>query len=136
MKEKVLLVDDDAMVLAGLKRQLRNQFNIDTALSGEEALKQVLENGPYAVIVSDFMMPGMNGIEFLSRVKKSNPDTVRMMLTGTADMPTAIRAVNEGSIFEFHPKPCPADTLCKAIQSAMDKYRKVLSNQKQLKNKK
>jgi serine phosphatase RsbU (regulator of sigma subunit) len=134
MKEKVLLVDDDAMVLAGLKRQLRNQFSIDTALSGEEALKQVLENGPYAVIVSDFLMPGMNGIDFLSRVKKSNPDTVRMMLTGTADMPTAIRAVNEGSIFQFHPKPCPADTLCQAIQSAIDQYRVVLSNQNQLKD--
>jgi serine phosphatase RsbU (regulator of sigma subunit) len=132
MKDKVLLVDDDAMVLAGLKRQLRNQFNVDTALSGEDALKQVLENGPYAVIVSDFMMPGMNGIEFLSRVKKSNPDTVRMMLTGTADMPTAIRAVNEGSIFQFHPKPCPADTLCQAIQSAIGEYRKVTSDQRQL----
>jgi serine phosphatase RsbU (regulator of sigma subunit) len=134
MKDKVLLVDDDAMVLAGLKRQLRNHFIIDTALSGEEALKQVQENGPYAVIVSDFMMPGMNGIEFLSRVKKSNPDTVRMMLTGAADMPTAIRAVNEGSIFQFHPKPCPADTLCQAIQTAIAEYRKVVSDQRQLKN--
>ena len=134
MKDKVLLVDDDAMVLAGLKRQLRNQFSIDTALSGEDALKQVRENGPYAVIVSDFMMPEMNGIEFLCRVKKTNPDTVRMMLTGTADMPTAIRAVNEGSIFQFHPKPCPTDTLCQAIQSAIGEYRKVSSDQRQLKN--
>jgi serine phosphatase RsbU (regulator of sigma subunit) len=134
MKDKVLLVDDDAMVLAGLKRQLRNQFSIDTALSGEDALKQVRENGPYAVIVSDFMMPEMNGIEFLCRVKKTNPDTVRMMLTGTADMPTAIRAVNEGSIFQFHPKPCPTDTLCQAIQSAIGEYRKVISDQRQLKN--
>jgi serine phosphatase RsbU (regulator of sigma subunit) len=134
MKDKVLLVDDDAMVLAGLKRQLRNQFNIDTALSGEDALNQVQQNGPYAVIVSDFMMPGMNGIEFLSRVKKSNPDTIRMMLTGAADMPTAIRAVNEGSIFQFHPKPCPADTLCQAIQTAIAEYRKVVSEQRQLKN--
>jgi len=134
MKDKVLLVDDDAMVLAGLKRQLRNKFSIDMALSGEEALKQVQENGPYAVIVSDYMMPGMNGIEFLSHVKKTNPDTVRMMLTGTADMPTAIRAVNEGSIFQFHPKPCPADTLCQAIQSAIGEYRKVISSQKELNN--
>jgi len=134
MKDKVLLVDDDAMVLAGLKRQLRNQFSIDTALSGEEALKQVRENGPYAVIVSDFLMPGMNGVEFLSNVKKTDPATVRMMLTGTADMPTAIRAVNEGSIFQFHPKPCPADTLCQAIQSAIGEYRKVVSDQTQLKD--
>jgi len=134
MKDKVLLVDDDAMVLAGLKRQLRSHFIIDTALSGEEAVKQVQENGPYAVIVSDFMMPGMNGIEFLSCVKKTDPDTVRMMLTGTADMPTAIRAVNEGSIFQFHPKPCPADTLCQAIQSAIGEYRKVVYHQRQLNN--
>jgi len=134
MKDKVLLVDDDAMVLAGLKRQLRDRFSIDTALNGEEAMKQVSENGPYAVIISDFMMPGMNGVEFLARVKKTHPDTIRMMLTGTADMPTAIRAVNEGNIFQFHPKPCPADTLCQAIQSAIGEYRKVISDQKQLKN--
>jgi CheY-like chemotaxis protein len=49
MKDKVLLVDDDEMVLAGLKRQLRNQFSIDTALSGEEALQRVRDNGPYAI---------------------------------------------------------------------------------------
>jgi serine phosphatase RsbU (regulator of sigma subunit) len=134
MKDKVLIVDDDAMVLAGLKRQLRKQFRIDTALNGEEALKQVQENGPYAVIVSDFMMPSMNGIEFLAHVKKTSPDTVRMMLTGSADMPTAIRAVNEGNIFQFHPKPCPADILSQAIQSAIQKYHKVVSHQQQLNN--
>ena len=134
MKDKVLLVDDDAMVLAGLKRQLRTRFHIDTALSGEDALKQVQENGPYAVIVSDFMMPGMNGIEFLAYVKNSNPDTVRMMLTGTADMPTAIRAVNEGNIFQFHPKPCPTETLRESIQSAIQKYRSVITRQQQLNN--
>jgi len=77
MKDKVLLVDDDAMILAGLKRQLRHQFHIETALSGEEALKKISENGPYAVIVSDFLMPGMNGIEFLSQVKNTSSDTVR-----------------------------------------------------------
>jgi len=133
MKGKVLLVDDDAMVLAGLKRHLRNQFRIETALSGEEGLKRVEENGPYAVIVSDFSMPGMNGIEFLCRVKETDPDSVRMMLTGSADMSTAIQAVNEGSIFQFHPKPCPADTLGKAIQSGIDAYLKTTTHQTQFK---
>ena len=133
MKDKVLLVDDDAMVLAGLKRQLRNQFSIDTALSGEEALQRLRENGPYAVIVSDFMMPGMDGVEFLSQVKKSNPETIRMMLTGTADMPTAIKAVNEGNIFQFHPKPCPTETLSKAIQSGLNHYNKAIADLNQLK---
>ena len=133
MKDKVLLVDDDAMVLAGIKRHLRKEFRIETALSGEEGLKRIEEKGPFAVIVSDFSMPGMNGIEFLCRVKKTDPDTVRMMLTGSADMSTAIKAVNEGSIFQFHPKPCPAETLGKAIQSGIEAYRKTTTHQTQLK---
>ena len=83
MRTKVLLVDDDEMLLAGLKRQLRNKFRIETAISGEDAVKMVEENGPYAVVVSDYMMPGMNGIEFLRQVKASDPDTIRMMLTGS-----------------------------------------------------
>jgi CheY-like chemotaxis protein len=129
MKDKILLVDDDAMVLAGLKRQLRGQFRIETAQSGDEALKIIDENGPFAVVVSDYYMPGMNGIDFLCKVKKVDPDTVRMMLTGSADMSTAIQAVNEGSIFQFHPKPCPADTLGQAIKSGIDKYRKTTDRQ-------
>jgi serine phosphatase RsbU (regulator of sigma subunit) len=133
MKAKVLLVDDDALILAGLKRHLRNQFRIETALSGEEGLKRIEENGPFAVIVSDFSMPGMNGIEFLCRVKETDPDSMRMMLTGSADMSTAIQAVNEGSIFQFHPKPCPADTLGKAIQSGIEAYCKNTTHQTQFK---
>jgi serine phosphatase RsbU (regulator of sigma subunit) len=132
VKEKILLVDDDTMVLASLKRQLRGQYQIETALSGEEGLKMIEQNGPYAVIVSDFLMPGLNGIEFLSRVKALHPDTMRMMLTGSADMDTAIKAVNEGSIFKFHPKPCPADTLRAAVQSAIAEYLKATAAKKQL----
>ena len=134
MRTKILLVDDDEMLLAGLKRQLRNKFRVETAISGEVAVKMVEDNGPYAVVVSDYMMPGMNGIEFLRQVKETNPDTIRMMLTGSADMTTAIKAVNEGSIYKFHPKPCPAETLGEAIQSGIDEYQKVTSDQTQLKN--
>ncbi len=133
MRTKVLLVDDDEMLLAGLKRQLRNKFRIETAISGEDAVKMVQENGPYAVVVSDYMMPGMNGIEFLRQVKASDPDTIRMMLTGSADMATAIKAVNEGSIYKFHPKPCPAETLGEAIQSGIEEYWKVTTDQSQWK---
>ena len=133
MKDKILLVDDDAMILAGLKRQLRSQFRIETALSGEEALEIIDEKGPFAVVVSDYYMPGMNGIDFLCRVKKVDPDTVRMMLTGSADMSTAIAAVNEGSIFQFHPKPCPAEKLGEAIKSGIHKYRQTTASQTQMK---
>ena len=133
MKNKILLVDDDAMVLAGLKRQLRGQFRIETALSGEEALKIIDEKGPFAVVVSDYYMPGMNGIDFLCKVKTVDPNTVRMMLTGSADMSTAIQAVNEGSIFQFHPKPCPAATLGQAIKNGIDKYCKTTDSQTAMK---
>jgi serine phosphatase RsbU (regulator of sigma subunit) len=132
MNDKVLLVDDDAMILAGLKRQFRNQFSIETALSGEEALKMVVENGPFAVVISDFFMPGMNGIEFFCWLKEYNPDTVRMMLTGSDDMPIAIGAVNKGNIFQFHPKPCPADILGQAIKDGIEEHRKITSNNSQL----
>jgi len=134
MIDKILLVDDDAMILAGLKRQLRNQFSIETASSGEEALKMVLENGPYAVVISDFLMPGMNGIEFLCRLKENNPDTVRMMLTGSDDMPVAIGAVNKGNILQFHSKPCPADILGEAIKTGIEEYRKITANNSRLNN--
>ncbi len=133
MRTKVLLVDDDELLLAGLKRQLRNKFRIETAISGEDAVKMVQENGPYAVVVSDYLMPGMNGIELLRQVKASDPDTIRMMLTGSADMAIAIKAVNEGSIYKFHPKPCPAETLGEAIQSGIEEYWKVTTDQSQLK---
>ncbi len=134
MRTKILLVDDDEMLLAGLRRQLRNKFQVETAISGEDAVKMVEDNGPYAVVVSDYMMPGMNGIELLTQVKQTDPDTIRMMLTGSADMATAVKAVNEGSIYKFHPKPCPAETLSDAIQSGIEEYRKVTTDQSQLKN--
>ena len=133
MNDKILLVDDEPKVLAAIKRQLRKEFRFETALSGEEALKIIDEKGPFAVVVSDYQMPGMNGIDFLCKVKTVDPDTVRMMLTGSADMSTAIQAVNEGSIFQFHPKPCPAETLGKAIKSGIDKYRETTDSQTEMK---
>jgi serine phosphatase RsbU (regulator of sigma subunit) len=123
--EKILLVDDDFMVLEGLRRQLRDQFNIETALGGRQALKMIETNGPYAVIVTDYLMPEMNGIELLSRIKQNHPATVRMMLTGSDDTETAIKAVNEGNIFQFHVKPCSADLMRGSLKSGLEKYRKI-----------
>ena len=132
MDDKILLVDDDFMVLEGLKRQLRDQFKIETALGGKQALKMIETNGPYAVVLSDFLMPEMNGIELLSRIKQKHPATVRMMLTGSGDMATAIQAVNEGNIFQFHLKPCSADLVRGSIQSGLEKYRKIMQLNMQL----
>jgi response regulator RpfG family c-di-GMP phosphodiesterase len=85
--------------------------------------------GPFAVVIADFRMPEMDGIQFLSRVKEVSPDTVRIMLTGQADLNTAIDAVNSGHIFRFLTKPCPADTLTDTIQTGIRQYRLINAEQ-------
>ncbi len=125
MPEKILFVDDEPNVLAGYERQLRKQFDVVTMQSGEAGLQAMMVSGPYAVVVSDFRMPNMDGIQFLSHVKEISPDTVRMILTGYADVQTAIEAVNEGNVFRFLTKPCPPDSLAKAIMAGIEQYRLV-----------
>ena len=124
MTNKILFVDDDANLLASFRRQLRKQFQIETALGGLEGLELVDQNGPYAVIVSDFRMPHMDGIEFLARVREIAPDTVRIMLTGNADMQAAIQAVNEGNIFRFLTKPCAVDLLGESLNTGIEQYQR------------
>ncbi len=132
MSDKVLCVDDDANILAGYRRQLHKQFNLDTAQSAAEGLKTLSERGPFAVVVSDLRMPGMDGIEFLGRVRSMWPNTVRVMLTGNADLDSAINAVNDGNIFRFLTKPCPANLLAKAITSSIEQYRLVMAEKELL----
>jgi DNA-binding NtrC family response regulator len=113
MAEKILLVDDDSNILDGYRRSLSRDFFIETAIGAEEGLKLNTDSGPYSVVVADMRMPGMDGIQFLSRVKTLSPDAIRVMLTGNADMETAINAINEGSIFRFLTKPCSRETMAK-----------------------
>ncbi|MBI4795839.1 MAG: response regulator [Deltaproteobacteria bacterium] len=130
--EKILFVDDDANVLAGYQRQLRKGFHIDTALGGEPGLQAVTQNGPYAVIVSDLRMPGMDGIQFLSRVREIAPDSVRMMLTAFADLQTAIQAVNEGNVFRILTKPCETEILTRALGAGLSQYRLIMAERELL----
>ncbi len=129
--DKILFVDDESNVLEGIQRQLRKTFTIETALGPKQGIESVEQHGPYAVVVSDMRMPDISGVEFLSRVQKSSPDSVRMMLTGNADLQTAIDAVNDGQIFRFLTKPCPPDSLTKALQSGLQQYR-LLQGEKEL----
>jgi response regulator RpfG family c-di-GMP phosphodiesterase len=134
MSDKILLVDDDPNLLAAQTRNLRRQFEIETAEGGELGLAKIRDSGPYAVVVADRQMPGMDGIELLSRVRQAAPDTIRMMLTGNADLEAAIRVVNEGNIFRFLTKPCPTAILSKALTDALEQYRLVTA-EKELLNK-
>ncbi len=132
MTDKILFVDDDPNILKSYKRNLGFDFNIDTALGGEEGLKILSKNGTYAVVVSDMRMPGMDGTAFLSQVHERWPDTVRMLLTGQADMNDSIAVVNKGQIFRFLTKPCTPDAFSTALKDAIKQYRLITSEKELL----
>ncbi len=130
--DKILFVDDELNILDGLRRQLRNQFDIETSSSAAEALQIVAAAGPYAVAVADMRMPGMDGVHFLRKVREIAPQTVRMMLTGNADQQTAVDAVNEGNVFRFLNKPCSTENLSKALYAGIEQYRLITAEKELL----
>lgn len=132
MEYKVLFVDDDPNILSAYTRNLRKRYAMSTAGSGEDGLQLIQAEGPYAVVVSDMRMPGMDGIVFLSHVRNFHPDTVRIMLTGNADMGTAIEAVNQGNIFRFLTKPCEVEDLALALDGGIKQYQLVTSERELL----
>lgn len=127
MNNKVLLVDDDVNILASFERNFRLKYQVVTASSGEEGLEKLKTVGPFAVIIADYYMPGMNGVQFLTLAKKIAPDSERIMFSGQADLKVSIEAINEGDVFRFLSKPCPTDQLEKILISAVEKYRLVTS---------
>ncbi len=132
MSEKILCVDDERSILDGFQRQLRKKFDLVTRASGEEGLKVLAAEGPFAVVVSDMRMPMMDGIKFLAAVRERSPDSVRIMLTGMSDQQTAVDAVNEGNIFRFLSKPCSPEALVKALEAGVEQYRLVTAERELL----
>ena len=128
MEYRVLFVDDDPNILAGYKRQLRKQFHIETAEGSVGGLEAIKNNDPFAVIVSDLRMPEMDGNQFLSRAKKLSPESVRIMLTGYADLSSAIEAINHGNIFRLLTKPCAKEALIQALNNGIDQFKKNIRN--------
>jgi len=131
MAHPVLFVDDDIALLKSFKRTLPRQFKVVIADSPEKGLQILKEEGPFAAIVSDMKMPGMSGIEMLSRAKEISPDTTRILLTGFADQQTAIDGVNKGDLFRFLTKPCEVDTLNLILRAAIRQYQ-LISSEKEL----
>ncbi len=131
MTEKILFVDDEERVLAGIRRSLYGRFELDCAPGPEPALELLQAAGPYAIVVSDMRMPGMDGASLLKHVKQHHPGTVRMMLTGNNDQLTASSAINKGEVFRFLNKPCDVTELEEALKAGLDHYR-LLSAEKEL----
>lgn len=125
MSNRILCVDDDANILAGIQRNLRKRFALDTAVGGEQGLAALEANGPYAVVVADMQMPGMDGVQFLAEIEQRAPETMRVMLTGNADQRTAMAAVNQGHVFRFLTKPCSPEALSATLDEALAQHRLV-----------
>jgi response regulator RpfG family c-di-GMP phosphodiesterase len=120
----VLCADDEQGVLDGLARTLRSRYRVTTALGGQDALEALRSaEEPFAVVVSDLRMPGMNGVEMLRRARAGYPDTVRVLLTGYADLDAATAAINEGHVFRLLFKPIGPEDLTSALDDAVEQYR-------------
>ncbi len=124
-KPILLCVDDEPEVLAGLRLQLRKEYRVYTATSGDEGLTALAEHPNCAIVISDMRMPGMNGAQFLTLVRERAPEVTRLLLTGQSDIDAAISAINNGQIFRFLNKPCPPDRLRGALADALAQHRLV-----------
>ncbi len=131
MTDKILIVDDEENILSSIRRQLRGKYDLTTAVSGRAALKILDASKKFSVVMSDYKMPEMNGAQLLAEVKTRAPDTVRMMLTGQADMEAVVNVINEGSIFRFLTKPCPSELLVKNIDEGIRQF-KLINAEKEL----
>jgi response regulator RpfG family c-di-GMP phosphodiesterase len=122
LEPAVLFVDDEPNILTALRRLFRKEnFQVYTAPGGEEGL-DFLRNSPVPVVISDYRMPGMNGVAFLAQAKQLQPDSVRVILSGFADAQVIVDAINKGEVFRFHPKPWDDQELLITIRQCLDHY--------------
>jgi two-component system probable response regulator PhcQ len=130
-KAKLLLVDDEPNLTSALVRSLdRSQFEIFTADSANQGLL-ILAGHDIDVVVSDERMPGMTGSQFLSEVRKRWPNTIRMILSGQADLEAAVRAINEGEVYRFLLKPCHPKELQMTILQGLQ-HKKLVAQSRRL----
>ncbi|MCX6826231.1 MAG: response regulator [candidate division Zixibacteria bacterium] len=118
----ILLVDDEPNILKSLKRLMINaDYKILTAESGEAGLDVLAQNEVH-LVVSDYRMPGMHGVDFLAKVKEKYPDTMRLILSGFADAGAVVEAINEGQVYKFIPKPWNDQELLITLKRALEQY--------------
>ena len=118
----VAIVDDEDMVITSVRAflSLETEFDINGFTDPEEAAR-FLETHPVDVVVSDYLMPKMNGIQLLTKAKQLQPEAARVLLTGHADKQSAIQAINEVGLFQYLEKPWDNSQLLLVIQSAIER---------------
>lgn len=124
-KPPLLIVDDEPEVLSSLRSLFRREYKVLTAERGEQALDILRTGVEVHVVITDQRMPGMTGVELLSRVREEFPDVIRLMMTGYADVNSVVNAVNEGSVYRYIGKPWDPDELAVVVRHAFERYRLV-----------
>ncbi len=127
-KEKILYVDDEEANLVNFTMSLEDQYQVFTALSGEEALRICQREPGIAVLVSDQRMPGMSGLELLEKVDQAHPEMIRIMLTAFTDLEVALEAINRCHVYSFISKPWKEELLLLTIQRAVETHRLIREN--------
>ena len=122
--ETIVIVDDEEMVLTSLSSflMLETDYNVITFLSPHEALEYITGN-EVDMVVSDYLMPEMDGISFLAKVREVKPHIPRIILTGYADKENAIKAINEVGLYQYIEKPWDNDDLQIIIRNGLEKQR-------------
>lgn len=129
-KHTILIVDDEPNVVSSLKRVLISQDReILSAYSAEEAWRLLQEKGEVEVIICDNKLPGLSGVEFLSKVKTVYPQTVRVLITGYPDLTTVTEAIAKADIWRYLLKPIEIEELKTLVTQAFDYYRILKENQ-------
>lgn len=130
-RHRVLFVDDDASLLEAVRRSVRGDFQVDVVPGPDAALEALRAHGGYRVLISDYRMARMDGLQLMEHARRISPLTCRMLFTGLADLDTAVRAINEGQIFRLLRKPCRPDVVSAAIREAIAQF-EVLEEQHEL----
>ncbi len=130
MKQAIICVDDEDIILEALKDQLgpffENQFLIETSTTGEEALEiydELIENNyEVPVVISDYLMPAMRGDEFLIKIHEKNPNILKILLTGHANLDGIANAINNANLYRYIPKPWDRDDLILTVREAIRSF--------------
>lgn len=120
--ETLVIVDDEEMVLTSINAYLtlETEYDVETFTSASRALEYIKDN-PIDLVISDYLMPEMDGISFLAKVKEMQPDAPRIILTGYADKENAIKGINEVGLYQYIEKPWDNDDLRLIIRNALEK---------------
>ena len=130
-KIKVLFVDDELHNLEAFKATFRRDYEVYTCLNVNEAM-ELLEKQEIHVILSDQRMPEITGVEFFEMILKKNPDIMRILITGYADINIVVEAVNKGKIYQYIQKPWNNEQLKEIIDKAYQAYQEIITNKKDL----